>query len=93
MNKPEYIYILRDTDPWSEIDDRDIIAALSVKELIQHAVDVGFIEGEQMIFLDRKHYFLDEYLPTWKTELCLLSNNEFNEWFDMIYQIYRLPIL
>lgn len=91
------VFLVVDTYPYGDrAPDCNILSAgLSVAAVIKNMIEMGYIRGDCLIIPNssRHRYFLDEYLENWKEELLLLTQNEFNDWFeDAEYQIIDFPL-
>ena len=92
--KNKKAYLLKDVDPFMNADDPNIAISLSLKDLIRHVINLGMVDERTYICPDGRNIRqLGEYLPTWKTELCLLSMAEFNDWFENNLEIDVFPLI
>lgn len=91
------IFVALDTYPFANVDCNVICVGESVAAIIDNMIQTGIIKGDiQITPLATGHarYFLEDYLPSWKTELRLLTKNEFNEWFSNCdYEIWDFDLL
>ena len=88
------IFVIVDTYDYGNrgAPDCDIIATgESVAAIIDYMICKGFIREDTQVTplaTSRACFFIKDYLPSWKTELRLLTKNEFNEWFS--YSFYKI---
>ena len=82
MNNQKFIYLLCEINT-RETDDNIIAASDSVAALINEAICASLIDEDTAVQPTQtaRIYCLGDYLPNWKTKLCLLSKSEFNDWF------------
>lgn len=76
------IFIVLDTYPFA--DCPIICAGESMSAVIDGMIEMGLIRGDTQVTplaTGNAQFLLEDYLPSWKTEVRLLTKNEFNDWF------------
>ena len=89
------VFAMVDAFPACDADCNVICIGSSVCAIIAEMIDLGYIRGDCIInpISSGRRFFLDEYLKDWKNELPLLTQNEFNEWFNHEYEIWDFPLI
>lgn len=88
------IFIVLDTYPVRGACDV-LCAGESMSAVIDDMIERGLIYGDIRITplaTSNARYALEDYLPSWKTEVRLLTKNEFNDWFGGCdYRAWEIP--
>ena len=78
------IFIVLDTYPFANADCNIICVGESMSAVIDGMIEMGLIRGDTQVTplaTGNAQFLLEDYLPSWKTEVRLLTKNEFNDWF------------
>lgn len=91
------VFIVLDTYPFSSGGCNVICIGESMSAVIDDMIEAGLIYEDIEITplaTGRVRYALKDYLPSWKTELRLLTKNEFNDWFSGYdYRVWEIPLV
>ena len=90
------IFIVLDLYPVSRGGCNVICAGESMSAVIDDMIEEGLIDENTQITplaMSNARYTLEDYLPSWRTELRLLTKNEFNDWFKSYdYRAWEIPL-
>ena len=91
------VFIVLDTYPFANVDCNIICAGESMSAVIDGMIEMGLICGDTEITplaTGNARFLLEDYLPSWKTEVRLLTKNEFNDWFRFYdYEAWEYELL
>jgi hypothetical protein len=89
------IFIVFDIYPFSRSGCNVVCAGESMSAVIDDMIEAGLIDENTQITplaMSNARYTLEDYLPSWRTELRLLTKNEFNDWFKSYdYRAWEIP--
>ena len=90
------IFIVLDTYPFSKGGCNVVCAGESMSAVIDDMIEAGLIYEDIQITplaMSNARYTLEDYLPSWRTELRLLTKNDFNDWFSGYdYKAWEIPL-